>query len=90
MSLRTILWKFVQNVAEICTPLDFAHGAPNHIGNPKIIGIKDFLHPPFGDRPIVREDGVFIFWGCGIFATEVVTSASMFLSYFNLFSTTDE
>ena len=90
VSLRTIPREFVQKVAEVCTPLDFAHGAPIHIGDPKIIGIEDFLHPPFGDGPVVREDDVFIFWGCGISATEVVTSASMFLSYFNLFSTTDE
>ena len=78
VSLRTIPREFVQKVAEVCTPLDFAHGAPIHIGDPKIIGIEDFLHPPFGDGPVVREDDVFIFWGCGISATEVVTSASMF------------
>ena len=63
VSLRTIPREFVQKVAEVCTPLDFAHGAPNHIGNPKIIGIKDFLHPLFGDRPVVREDDVFYFLG---------------------------
>ena len=80
VSLRTIPREFVQKVAEVCTPLDFAHGAPIHIGDPKIIGIEDFLHPPFGDGPVVCEDDVFIFWGCGISATEVVTSASMFLS----------
>ena len=78
MSLRTIPREFVQKVAEVCTPLDFAHGAPIHIGDPKIIGIEDFLPPSFGDGPVVREDDVFIFWGCGISGTEVVTSASMF------------
>lgn len=78
VSLRTIPREFVQKVAEVCTPLDFAHGAPIHIGHPKIIGIEDFLHPPFGDGPVVCEDDVFIFWGCGISATEVVTFASMF------------
>lgn len=78
VSLRTIPREFVQKVAEVCTPLDFAHGAPIHIGDPKIIGIEDFLPPSFGDGPVVREDDVFIFWGCGISGTEVVTSASMF------------
>ena len=78
VSLRTIPQEFVQKVAEVCTPLDFAHGAPIHIGDPKIIGIEDFLPPSFGDGPVVREDDVFIFWGCGISGTEVVTSASMF------------
>ena len=65
--------------------MDFAHDALNHIGDPKITGIENFLHPSLGDGPVVREDDVFIFWGCGISATEVVTSASMFLSHFNLF-----
>ena len=90
VSLRTMPQEFVQKVAEVCTPLDFAHGAPIHIGDPKIIGVEDFLHPPFRDGPVVREDDVFIFWLCGISAAEIVTSASVFLSYFNLFSTPDE
>ena len=61
VSLRTIPREFVQKVAEVCTPLDFAYGAPIHIGDPKIIGIEDFLHPPFRDGSVVREDDVFIF-----------------------------
>ena len=78
VSMRTIPREFVQKVAEVCVPLEFAHGAPIHIGDPKIIGIEDFWHPAFGDEPVVREDDALIFWGCGISATEVVASASMY------------
>ena len=76
VSMRPISRKFVQKVAEVCVPLDFAHGAPIHIGDPKIIGIEDFLHPVGGDEPVVLEDDVLLFWACGISATEVVMSAS--------------
>ena len=78
VTMRPISRKFVQKVAEVCVPLVFAHGAPIHIGDPRIIGIDDFLHPVGGDEPVVREDDVTLFWACGISATEVVMSASMY------------
>ena len=76
ITLRIIPREFVQKVAEVCVPLDFAHGAPIHIGAPTFIGIEDFQHPAIGDEPIVGEHDVLVFWGCGISATEVMASAS--------------
>ena len=78
VTMRPISRKFVQKVAKVCVPLDFTHGAPIHIGDPKIIGNEDFLHPVGGDEPVVLEDDVMLFWACGISATEVVMSASMY------------
>ena len=79
VSLRVIPREFIQKVAEVCVPLEFAHGAPIHIGDPSIIGIDDFLHPPCGDAPVVRENDALIFWACGISAVEIVASASTYL-----------
>ena len=56
----------------------------NDIGDPKIIGIEDFLHPPFGDGPVVREDDVFIFWGCGISMTEQLMNSQWVCTVFDL------
>ena len=78
VTMRLIPRVFIQKVAEVCVPLEFAHGAPIHIGDPSIIGIEDFLHPAFSDAPVVREDDALIFWACGISATDVVVSASMY------------
>jgi uncharacterized protein YcsI (UPF0317 family) len=43
-----------------------AHGAPVHIGDPALIGIRDFANPEFGDPPVLREGDVPVFWACGV------------------------
>lgn len=78
VTLRVIPREFVQKVADVCVPLEFAHGAPIHVGAPSIIGIEDLQHPAFGDGPIVGENDVLVFWGCGISATDAIASASKY------------
>ena len=43
-----------------------AHGAPVHIGDPSLIGIKDIDRPDFGDAPVYREGDILGFWACGV------------------------
>ena len=43
-----------------------AHGAPIHIGDPALIGIKDFANPEFGDPPVLRDGDIPVFWACGV------------------------
>ena len=81
VTMRQIPREFVQKVAEVCTPLEFAHGAPIHIGAPTIIGIEDFQHPATGDAPAVTEHDVPVFWGCGISATDAIVSASTYTGF---------
>lgn len=75
VTMRQIPREFIQKVAEVCTPLDFAHGAPIHIGAPTLIGIEDFENPSSRDAPVVGEHDVPVFWGCGISATDAIASA---------------
>lgn len=75
VTMRAIPRKFVPKVAEVCVPLDFAHGAPIHIGAPALIGIEEFHNPPIGNKPVYDEDDVLVFWGCGISGSEVMASA---------------
>ncbi len=42
------------------------HGAPIHIGDPAVIGIKDIKKVDFGDYVEVREGEVPVFWACGV------------------------
>ena len=81
VTLRAIPREFIQKVAEVCVPLEFAHGAPVHIGDPTMIGIEDVQHPAIGDCPIVDEHDVLVFTGCGISATEVIASASTYTRF---------
>ena len=48
------------------------HGAPIHIGNPKDIGIKDINKPDFGDKVIIKEGEVPVFWPCGVTPQSVI------------------
>jgi uncharacterized protein YcsI (UPF0317 family) len=45
------------------------HGAPIHIGEPDVIGIKDLTHPDiFFPMPIEPQQPgeIPMFWGCGV------------------------
>lgn len=47
-----------------------SHGAPVHVGDPSLIGIKDIYHPDLMSLPgpIARQDDdeIAVFWGCGL------------------------
>ncbi|MFZ6770492.1 putative hydro-lyase [Undibacterium sp. Di26W] len=42
------------------------HGAPVHIGDPALIGIKDLAQPDYGDAVDVLPDELPVFWACGV------------------------
>ena len=48
------------------------HGAPVHIGDPAVIGIKDVNKPDFGDPVEIRDGEVPVFWACGVTPQAVV------------------
>jgi uncharacterized protein YcsI (UPF0317 family) len=42
------------------------HGAPVHLGDPALIGIRDLQMPDYGDPVPVASDEVPVFWACGV------------------------
>lgn len=53
--------------AVLCTGrFPAVHGAPIHIGDPSIIGIKDINKPEFGDAPVFKDGDIPVFWACGV------------------------
>ncbi len=42
------------------------HGAPVHLGDPALIGIRDLSQPDYGDAVEVRADEIPVFWACGV------------------------
>lgn len=42
------------------------HGAPVHIGDPKLIGIEDLSRPDYGDAVDLYPDEIPVFWACGV------------------------
>ena len=71
VSMRPIPEKLVDLAVQITEPMEYAHGGPVHIGDPAAIGIRDLLHPDYGDPPVVAKGDVPVFWACGVTAQSV-------------------
>jgi uncharacterized protein YcsI (UPF0317 family) len=54
-----------------------AHGAPVHIGDPSLLGIRDLSRPDFGDPVEVRPGEVPVFWACGVTPQTVALTARL-------------
>lgn len=75
VSMRPIPEELVDLAVEITRPMEYAHGAPVHIGDPAQIGISDLQHPDYGDPPQIKEGEVPVFWACGVTAQAVAMQA---------------
>jgi uncharacterized protein YcsI (UPF0317 family) len=51
---------------QITTRFPGVHGAPVHLGHPRLIGIEDLAAPHYGDAVEVRADEIPLFWACGV------------------------
>ncbi len=53
------------------------HGAPVHLGDPALIGIRDLAHPDYGDAVEVRADELPVFWACGVTPQAALVQAQL-------------
>jgi uncharacterized protein YcsI (UPF0317 family) len=51
---------------QITSRFPAVHGAPVHLGDPKLIGIADLAQPDYGDAVDVMPDEIPVFWACGV------------------------
>ena len=51
---------------QICSRFPSVHGAPIHLGDPSLIGINDINQPDYGEAVDIGEDGLPVFWACGV------------------------
>ena len=77
VSMRPYKKENIQKVIDVTKRFPQVHGAPVHIGNPEVLGIKDLDKPDFGDKVTVREGEVPVFWACGITSQEGLMSANL-------------
>ena len=66
VSMRPFLPADAIRAIQICTRFPSVHGAPVHLGDPALIGIKDINDPEFGDAVTVHENELPVFWACGV------------------------
>ncbi len=86
VSMRPIPRRLLNETVAQVIQMDFAHGAPVHIGDPKQIGIDDFHGSSLiGDHVKFEDDDVPVFWACGVTSSHAVCSASKCLPHYCIF-----
>jgi uncharacterized protein YcsI (UPF0317 family) len=51
---------------QITSRFPAVHGAPVHLGDPRLIGIADLARPDYGDAVDVLPDEIPVYWACGV------------------------
>lgn len=51
---------------QICSRFPAVHGAPIHLGDPQLIGIKSLSKPDYGDAVHLEQEELPVFWACGV------------------------
>ena len=77
VSMRPITLPDVPHVVRISSAYPMAHGGPVHIGDPRVLGIEDLMHPDYGDAVEVLPDEVPVFWACGVTTQLAIQSARL-------------
>lgn len=66
VSMRPIPYQLITRAVQATSRFPQVHGAPIHIGDPSLIGIKDINSPDFGEPSVIKEGEVPVFWACGV------------------------
>ena len=53
------------------------HGAPVHLGDPRLIGITNLGRPDYGDAVEVHADEIPVFWACGVTPQAAIETARL-------------
>lgn len=75
VSMRPMLPEQAERAARITSRFPRVHGAPLHIGDPSLIGIRDIMAPDYGDAVDIYPGEVPVFWACGVTPQAAVTEA---------------
>lgn len=75
VSMRPVRSIDLTRVFEITARFPQVHGAPIHIGDPSLIGIRDLAQPDYGDAVAIESDEVPVFWACGVTPQAAITRA---------------
>jgi uncharacterized protein YcsI (UPF0317 family) len=66
VSMRPLKAADAIRAIQITSRFPDVHGAPVHIGDPRLIGIGDLSQPHYGDAVAVLPDELPVFWACGV------------------------
>ncbi len=66
VSMRPLPAADAIRAVQITARFPAVHGAPVHIGDPALIGIRDLSSPDYGDAVDVLPNELPVFWACGV------------------------
>ena len=76
VSMRPMTAANAIRAVRISARVPSVHGAPIHLGDPSLIGIKDINTPDFGDAVTILPNELPVFWACGVTPQAVVMAAA--------------
>ena len=77
VSMRPMPAKDAIEAIQICSLYPSVHGAPIHLGDPRLIGIDDIACPDFGNPVTLLDNDVPLFWACGVTPQVALESACL-------------
>jgi uncharacterized protein YcsI (UPF0317 family) len=75
VSMRPMTPAQAVRAVRVCSRFPRAHGAPVHLGDPTVIGIRDLDKPDFGDPVEIHPGEIPVFWACGVTPQTVAMQA---------------
>ena len=75
VSMRPMKAAHAIRAVQITSRFPAVHGAPVHVGDPALIGIRDLDRPDFGERAELRAGEIPVFWACGVTPQEAIRAA---------------
>jgi uncharacterized protein YcsI (UPF0317 family) len=75
VSMRPLKAADAIRAIQITSRFPNVHGAPVHIGDPSLIGIKDLQAPDYGEAVHIAADEIPVFWACGVTPQAAVAQA---------------
>jgi uncharacterized protein YcsI (UPF0317 family) len=75
VSMRPLRAAAAIRAVQITSRFPGVHGAPVHLGDPALIGIKDIGRPDYGDAVEILPDELPVFWACGVTPQAAITQA---------------
>ncbi|XP_048341151.1 D-glutamate cyclase, mitochondrial [Sphaerodactylus townsendi] len=81
VSMRPIPKDSLEMVVQTTYPMKESHGAPVHLGNPGLLGIKDLSKVDYGDEVQAHPEDVPVFWACGVTGVEAISNCKSPLAF---------
>jgi uncharacterized protein YcsI (UPF0317 family) len=66
VSMRPLRAAAAIRAIQVTSRFPNVHGAPVHLGDPALIGIRDLGQPDYGDAVRILPDELPVFWACGV------------------------